>query len=131
MPLVSLPYGKQDEVQHHVSYFASVNRISHFSKRWFFFLHKLMWITKYMVFGVNVSSILFVCFYHFWQISHGIGLNILAFIPTVILGIMGGLLGAVFTFLNLKVLHLKVSPINNYCVRFLWYPEQSRLRKGL
>ena len=60
-----------------------------------------------------------VCFYHFWQISHGIGLNILAFIPTVILGIMGGLLGAVFTFLNLKVLHLKVLPINNYCVRFL------------
>ena len=78
-----------------------------------------MWITKYMVSGVNVSSILFVCFYHFWQISHGIGLNILAFIPTVILGIMGGLLGAVFTFLNLKVLHLKVLLINNYCVRFL------------
>ena len=37
------------------------------------------------------------------QISHGIGLNILAFIPTVILGIIGGLLGAVFTFINLKV----------------------------
>lgn len=37
------------------------------------------------------------------QISHGIGLNILAFIPTVILGIIGGLLGAVFTFVNLKV----------------------------
>ena len=85
----------------------------------FIFLHKLMRITKYMVSGVNVSSILFVCFYHFWQISHGIGLNILAFIPTVILGIMGGLLGAVFTFLNLKVLHLKVLPINNYCVRIL------------
>ncbi|XP_022809140.1 chloride channel protein A-like [Stylophora pistillata] len=38
-----------------------------------------------------------------FQISHGIGLNILVFIPTVILGIMGGLLGAVFTFLNLKI----------------------------
>ena len=37
------------------------------------------------------------------QISHGIGLNILAFIPTVIIGIIGGLLGAVFTFINLKV----------------------------
>ena len=40
------------------------------------------------------------------QISHGIGLNILAFIPTVILGIMGGLLGAVFTFINLKVQYI-------------------------
>lgn len=38
-----------------------------------------------------------------FQISHGIGLNLLAFIPTVILGVIGGLLGAVFTFLNLKV----------------------------
>ena len=40
------------------------------------------------------------------QISHGIGLNILAFIPTVIIGIIGGLLGAVFTFINLKVQHI-------------------------
>jgi len=38
-----------------------------------------------------------------FQISRGIGLNLLAFIPTVILGVIGGLLGAVFTFLNLKV----------------------------
>ena len=42
------------------------------------------------------------------QISHGIGLNILAFIPTVILGIIGGLLGAVFTFINLKVQYVRM-----------------------
>lgn len=37
------------------------------------------------------------------QVSYDIGVNILAFIPTVILGIIGGLLGAVFTFIYLKV----------------------------
>ena len=33
---------------------------------------------------------------------------------------MGGLLGAVFTFLNLKVHHLKVLPINNYIIIIVW-----------
>ena len=37
------------------------------------------------------------------QVSYDIGVNILAFIPTVILGIIGGLLGAAFTFIYLKV----------------------------
>ena len=39
----------------------------------------------------------------FPQVRHGLALNILAFIPTVILGIIGGLLGAMFTFINIKV----------------------------
>ncbi|XP_074627638.1 chloride channel protein C-like [Acropora palmata] len=47
-----------------------------------------------------------------FQISHGIGLNILAFIPTVILGIIGGLLGAVFTFINLKIARFRRSQIS-------------------
>jgi hypothetical protein len=38
-----------------------------------------------------------------FQVSHGLALNILAFIPTVIIGVFGGLLGALFTFINLKV----------------------------
>ena len=54
------------------------------------------------------------------QISHGIGLNILAFIPTVILGIIGGLLGAVFTFINLKVQY--VCMIMNGYVKVQFYP---------
>ena len=49
------------------------------------------------------------------QISHGIGLNILAFIPTVIIGIIGGLLGAVFTFINLKVQCVRMI-VNGYVV---------------
>ena len=49
------------------------------------------------------------------QISHGIGLNILAFIPTVILGIIGGLLGVVFTFINLKVQYVRMI-MNGYVV---------------
>ncbi|XP_073241792.1 chloride channel protein C-like [Porites lutea] len=47
-----------------------------------------------------------------FQISHGIGLNILAFIPTVIIGIIGGLLGAVFTFINLKIARFRRSQIS-------------------
>ena len=55
-----------------------------------------------------------------FQISHGIGLNILAFIPTVILGIIGGLLGAVFTFINLKVQYVRM--IMNGYVEVQFYP---------
>ena len=54
------------------------------------------------------------------QISHGIGLNILAFIPTVIIGIIGGLLGAVFTFINLKVQCVRMI-VNGYVV-IQFYP---------
>ncbi|XP_020629537.1 chloride channel protein C-like [Orbicella faveolata] len=46
-----------------------------------------------------------------FQISHGIGLNLLAFIPTVILGVIGGLLGAMFTFLNLKIARFRRSQV--------------------
>ncbi|XP_031558101.1 chloride channel protein D-like isoform X2 [Actinia tenebrosa] len=41
--------------------------------------------------------------YILFQVSRGLALNILAFIPTVILGVFGGLLGALFTFINLKI----------------------------
>jgi chloride channel 7 len=36
------------------------------------------------------------------QVTQGIAVNIIAFIPTVIIGIIGGILGALFTFFNLK-----------------------------
>jgi uncharacterized protein (DUF2062 family) len=38
-----------------------------------------------------------------FQVQKGIPINILAFIPAVILGIIGGFLGALYTFMNLKV----------------------------
>ncbi|ELU14762.1 hypothetical protein CAPTEDRAFT_132493, partial [Capitella teleta] len=41
--------------------------------------------------------------YILFQVVHGIPVNILAFIPAVILGILGGILGALFTFMNLKI----------------------------
>lgn len=34
-------------------------------------------------------------------------MNILAFLPAAILGVVGGLLGALFTFLNLKICRLR------------------------
>ena len=42
---------------------------------------------------------IFVCL----QVQKGIPINILAFIPAVILGIIGGFLGALYTFVNLKI----------------------------
>ena len=50
---------------------------------------------------VNNISLLFAVY--LMQVSHGIALNILAFIPAAIIGVIGGLLGAMFTFINLKV----------------------------
>lgn len=41
--------------------------------------------------------------YHSFQIDHGVALHILVFIPVAILGFLGGILGAIFTFINLKV----------------------------
>ncbi|XP_064641031.1 chloride channel protein C-like isoform X2 [Lineus longissimus] len=40
--------------------------------------------------------------YIIFQVTQGIAVNIIAFIPTVIIGIIGGVLGALFTFINLK-----------------------------
>ena len=37
------------------------------------------------------------------QVSKGISVNIIAFIPAALLGIIGGILGAIFTFINLKI----------------------------
>ncbi|XP_021349957.1 chloride channel protein C-like isoform X2 [Mizuhopecten yessoensis] len=41
--------------------------------------------------------------YILFNIDKGIDVNILMFIPTVIIGVIGGLLGAIFTILNLKM----------------------------
>jgi hypothetical protein len=41
--------------------------------------------------------------YFIFQIDHGVALHILVFIPVAILGVLGGIFGAVFTFVNLKV----------------------------
>ena len=36
------------------------------------------------------------------QIEDGIDMNILALIPSVVLGVLGGVLGSLFIFINLK-----------------------------
>jgi hypothetical protein len=41
------------------------------------------------------------------QIDKGVDVNILMFIPTVIIGMLGGGLGALFTIINLKVARLR------------------------
>lgn len=41
--------------------------------------------------------------YIIFRVDKGIDVNIIAFIPTVLLGILGGSLGALFTFINLKI----------------------------
>ncbi|XP_028399217.1 chloride channel protein C-like [Dendronephthya gigantea] len=41
--------------------------------------------------------------YILFQIDHGVALHILVFIPVAVLGFLGGILGAVFTFINLKI----------------------------
>eukprot|EP00058_Branchiostoma_floridae_P008472 XP_002593960.1 hypothetical protein BRAFLDRAFT_68603 [Branchiostoma floridae] len=41
--------------------------------------------------------------YILFQVRNEIPVNILAFIPTVVLGVLGGLLGGLFTFCNLKI----------------------------
>ena len=41
------------------------------------------------------------------QIDKGVDVNILMFIPTVIIGILGGGLGALFTIINLKIARVR------------------------
>ncbi|XP_078688574.1 chloride channel protein C-like isoform X1 [Branchiostoma floridae x Branchiostoma belcheri] len=41
--------------------------------------------------------------YILFQVRNEIPVNILAFVPTVVLGVLGGLLGGLFTFCNLKI----------------------------
>lgn len=41
--------------------------------------------------------------YILFQVETGIALNVIALVPTVIVGILGGILGAMFTFINLKI----------------------------
>lgn len=38
-----------------------------------------------------------------FQIAEGVDINILMFIPSAVIGVIGGLLGSLFIFLNLKV----------------------------
>ena len=42
-----------------------------------------------------------------FQIDSGVDVNLLMFIPTAVIGIIGGLLGALFTILNLKMTRLR------------------------
>ncbi|XP_048583909.1 chloride channel protein D [Nematostella vectensis] len=51
--------------------------------------------------------------YIIFQVSHGIALNLLAFVPAAIIGAIGGLLGALFTFLNLKIARFRRYHIGN------------------
>ena len=41
------------------------------------------------------------------QINKGVDVNILMFIPTVVIGILGGGLGALFTIINLKIARVR------------------------
>jgi hypothetical protein len=52
--------------------------------------------------------------YIIFHVENFIPLNLLVFLPAILLGGIGGVLGALFTFLNLKV-----STISNFCN--LWY----------
>lgn len=42
-----------------------------------------------------------------FQIEDGIDINILALIPSVLLGVVGGLLGSAFILLNLRIVRLR------------------------
>ena len=41
------------------------------------------------------------------QIKEGVDINILMFIPAVIIGVIGGLMGSLFTIVNLKIHRLR------------------------
>ena len=43
----------------------------------------------------------FHIFHH--QVQQGLAVNILAFLPSALLGVLGGILGSLFTFINLKI----------------------------
>lgn len=45
----------------------------------------------------------FVLFARFLQVTKEIDLNIVGIIPAVLIGLLGGMLGGLFTFLNLKI----------------------------
>ena len=45
--------------------------------------------------------------YILFNVASGIDMNILALIPSVLLGIIGGVLGSLFTFINLKLVRLR------------------------
>ena len=76
---------------------------------------------KYTLVGVLYSSVHFYNFgplFNFippslpclcFQIDEGVDVNILMFIPTMLIGVIGGLLGAAFTILNLKITRYRKS----------------------
>lgn len=43
------------------------------------------------------------------QVKNGLSINILTFIPAAVLGVIGGLTGALFTFLNLKIVKTRIN----------------------
>ena len=48
--------------------------------------------------------------YILFQIEDGIDLNILGLIPSIILGVIGGLFGSLFIFINLKLAAINIIP---------------------
>ncbi|XP_013403924.1 chloride channel protein C [Lingula anatina] len=64
--------------------------------------------------------------YILFQVTEGLDVNLLAFIPAAILGVIGGILGAMFTFINLKIARGRKRLLSNIknqglqkCVRLL------------
>lgn len=62
---------------------------------------------------------------YLFQISEGIDVNILMFLPTVVIGIVGGILGALFTFLNLKFARMRKRLLAT--VQRLWVQKVARM----
>ena len=61
------------------------------------------WNKKLWYFQQRKNKYNIECLYCYFQVEKGIDVNILMFIPTVVIGVIGGLLGAAFTILNLKI----------------------------
>jgi H+/Cl- antiporter ClcA len=60
--------------------------------------------------------------YILFQIEDGIDINILALIPCMMLGLLGGLLGSLFVFLNLKMAKLRRRVQAGVTTRHEWGP---------
>ncbi|XP_064610554.1 chloride channel protein C-like [Liolophura sinensis] len=63
--------------------------------------------------------------YILFSISEGIDVNILMFLPTFVIGIVGGILGALFTFLNLKFARVRKRLLAT--VQRVWVQKLARM----
>lgn len=59
--------------------------------------------TSYTIFCPLKSDLFIIVGLLIFQIDQGVDVNILMFIPTVIIGVIGGILGSLFVVINLKV----------------------------